>query len=317
MNIRSIAVASLAALTLVVGLTGCAGGYNEEPNTLNGTIQEPPTVSDEHFTVKYDPTNGRVVKVSNETTSEVLYADKALNTMDETSLLTDKEALNPFAVNTGEGQFSFVWLGSDNELLFQERINARVEIDGKPYPTRTSIGGTVLFSSSDEVVKYYNDNIASLEMLDSILPPEGVIAGPVYKHIRASAVEVAQQTLGYTATILEIRGDETVAAHYANGVPAWRAYHDSPSSYTAPPVVPYTSVPGGTTNQQNDSVTIYAYSFMCAIYEVSPSNAPYTLEEANNLLNDAVNITEIISPTKPILAETVAPCDVISVSQQQ
>lgn len=313
MNIRSIAVASLAALTLVVGLTGCTGANNDRDFEVPHEVTQEAT-STENFTVKFDQTTGHIVKVSNEATSEVLYADPALSTIDEASLLIVNDRLNPFTVNTAEAPHSFTVLSSPDELRFSNSVEVMVQIDNKPYPTRTSIAGLVSFNSYKDVVQYYNTNVADPSLITNTPPVDGVIGWHVFKQLRASAQKAAELSIDYTTNILEIRGDDIVAADKANGVPAWKAYQNSPSRGQDPYYNEPTPPGGMSDNPQNSQpAAIYAYSYMCATYEAFPTNASYDLEEINSLLNDAVTVTEIISSNEPILAETTAPCEVIKI----
>lgn len=332
MKINGTILKTLAVLTLAVGLAGCAGGTNGVTSDSDfESLQNSPQVPKRTYSVTFEVATGKVVKITASDSSEALYADPALETMDESGLLdvssgTQHPLLmpgssDPSASDSGEvipaatGPFSF---------SYDTTVESTIHIAGKDYVATAGATATASLATFDEAIAYYNANLAAPSVADTDLLEKVVLSVPIKNSFGATIQSTVRSNISFvTSGASAVNTNDGVANDWANQVPAWQAYRNmvNAANGTSPQVTPQappqnnSNVDPGPSNKDNPGGSSvnpdYLYSFVCATYDVALANGALTLDAINEQLGANVQLTALTGRTSSVLVESSVPCEVI------
>lgn len=305
MKIHSTILTTLAALTLAVGLAGCTGGTNTTDDSDFQSMEKSPQAPQRTYGVTFELATGKVVEITASDSTEPLYADPALETMDESALLGVSSGTHHPLLAVGSSESSMSDTGevippADGpfSFSFDTTVESTIHIADKDYIAMAGATSTATLATFDEAVAYYNANVATPIVAGTDLLDKAVLSIPIKGSLHTAIYHAIQSNIAFvTSGASAASANDGVASDWANKVPAWQAYRNMVNTANGmPPQVDTKPQPpqgnesnpsSGSNNPSGNSINPdYLYSFVCSTYEVALQNGAQTMDAINAQLGD-------------------------------
>lgn len=304
MNTKYTFFAIISAAIVAVSLSGCS---NDSHDDEGGFASSPSfTSEDQSYTVPEPVVSSGAVLYINESTGLItkFVNEGGVTTFDENYSMTDTEiaamssyigpepAPRPGFESATDGGYSDQMTSSPTNNL---TLDTNVEVNGRSYPTQSSLSWEYGPSSNVELIRFFNANMASDPKFGANSLKDSSLANQARSFLKARIVTATTdgtlpkaqfELTGWTSIV----SDSRVADDAADQVPAWASYEETFGKTTA-----------------KDQ---FQYSSFCATYGVR-LNGESLVNAADAMFSGLNAHFRVASDTQEVVTETEQPCKIV------